>query len=72
MKAPIFGRPGLSEEKFHHVLDTYLETGILRADDYALMNKDQENIIREVRKSIKRITTKNKQQIYESTTPKGI
>ena len=54
------------------MLDTYLETGILRADDYALMNKDQENIIREVRKSIKRITTKNKQQIYESTTPKGI
>ena len=55
MKAPIFGRPGLSVEDFNRLLDGYLTTGTLVADEYAKLNKDQENVIQEVKKSITRI-----------------
>jgi hypothetical protein len=58
MKAPIFGRPGLSEKEFNRVLDEYLTTGSLSVNDYNLMDRDQENIIQAIKRSLRRIRHK--------------
>ena len=58
MKAPYYGRSGLSEEEFNRMLDHYLLTGRVRADEYARLNRDQETIIQAIKRSIKRIAYK--------------
>jgi hypothetical protein len=72
MKAPVFGRPGLPEREFNRVLDGYLSEGVLAADQFATMNTDQANIIREISKSLRRIHYKINKDIYESTETQSI
>jgi hypothetical protein len=58
MRAPYYGRKGLSEEEFNRMLDQYLLTGKLQADEYAKLNRDQEIIIQAIKRSIKRVYKK--------------
>lgn len=57
---PTFDRPGLSAPDFNKALDQYLTDGTIQMDDYLEMSNLQKEIIQAVKKSIKRI--KSKQQ----------
>lgn len=63
MKAPILGRPGLSETEFNELLDTYLLNNTIEVDKFEALNRDQENIIIAVKRSLGRIRRKLRQDI---------
>jgi len=48
------GGDGLSTDEFNKALDTYLATGTGITEEYIRMNKQQQNIFQEIKKSINR------------------
>lgn len=56
----VTNKPGLSDKDFNRWLDYYMETGKGVADMYTQMSPEQVAIIQTVKRSIARITRKNK------------
>lgn len=52
-------KPGLSKKEFDDLLDGYLTHGTMSADMYAKLNVEQVDIIQTIKRSIKRIASKN-------------
>lgn len=51
---------GLESKEWNKALDTYLETNKIHPDLYLRMDREQQNVIQEIKRSIKRIEYKNK------------
>ena len=50
---------GLSVKEWRQALDRYLTEKTLTADEYTFMNREQRNIIQEIKKAYARIARKN-------------
>lgn len=50
---------GLSAKDFNEVIDNYLTVGDMDSEDYAGMNKEQMDIIQAIKRSIKRIKSRD-------------
>jgi hypothetical protein len=55
LQSMITGGGGLESKEWNGVLDKYLSTNNLSEDEYMRMSNQQQNIIQEIKRSIKRV-----------------
>lgn len=60
---------GLPPKEWNLWLDTYLKTKTGDADKYAAMSAEQQRVIQEIKRSVKRITYHEEDEIYVGTGP---